>query len=882
MKLNTATQNHQTSIIKDAFAKPDAIDFYLNDPKGLFPPEKKAFEQYHGTLGKCLNIGCGLGRETIPLAQSGLDVFAIDFVEQAVSIAKKESQKKGVKINFCVGDCRHLMFKNNSFDHVVMINTAIQFLSREERRSTLKEIKRILKEKGTLIIHADNRFITYDFPYTHSSLVMAIWRAKKMIFGSDKSWIRKTKAAKKMQEPKSDNFFLLLIDSLTTTASSFLIDGKRSLMQRILRRYYKGPAPYHRRVSSTVVAESLRYLPYYFYRAREAVDDAKDCGMPLVDYQSDWELVFCDRLPSFLRDRAPISYYFFQKNPETHQLSQKKFDEIVSLLKSGISEKGSIKFEIISNSMRPMLSMSNKLYAQNVSFEDLCIGDIIIFKSSSRLIAHRIIDIKNSSHIVTKGDNHKEVDPYIAQDDIIARVFSIDTGRFTVRIDRLPWKITNTLLAKISYWQISKYNWIIKNLFVSAARFSIFIVNPSFIRFYIQKYYGIERQKEIIVRLCNSRNIEKNKDILNSLIEDCRHWRQFLPIALYNNVGPIIYKNLQTMNLELIPPWVIHSLKENYKQSVVKTTTSYSDLSVLLKEFEQNNIHAIVIKGAAIAEKLYKDISLRPMEDIDFLVKKSDWPIIRRILAKEGFKNSEGLDLLELENNSSTIMNRHFCYRNQNGTKLEFKFNLFALDFPKSSDAEEYWRDAQEIKIADVSSLTLSNEDQFLFLAARMANVGFRYLLWFLDLKEFLFSHKDLDWQAIVKKATRKKVSLALYYSLRILKDKLLVEEIPDNVFDQIQPHQTKRRILDFLFGYNNIGFRGTGRRKGLWHFFAYHCLLLDKFGLRFSGLVEMFRYALNVAFPPINYICYRYKISKWKAYSGVGLLLRLRRARQK
>ena len=51
-----------------------------------------------------LDLGCGTGRYTIPLAKKGAKVTAIDFTKGMIEIAKKKAKKSRLNINFKQGD----------------------------------------------------------------------------------------------------------------------------------------------------------------------------------------------------------------------------------------------------------------------------------------------------------------------------------------------------------------------------------------------------------------------------------------------------------------------------------------------------------------------------------------------------------------------------------------------------------------------------------------------------------------------------------------------------------------------------------------------------------------------------------------------------------
>ncbi len=99
----------------------------------------------------CLDVGCASGymvseiAKTYPQAKyTGIDVY-----DKAIEYAKKTYPK----IKFKVASAEKLPFKNNSFDLILFYET-IEHV--ENPIECLKEIKRILKKNGTLILSMDS------------------------------------------------------------------------------------------------------------------------------------------------------------------------------------------------------------------------------------------------------------------------------------------------------------------------------------------------------------------------------------------------------------------------------------------------------------------------------------------------------------------------------------------------------------------------------------------------------------------------------------------------------------------------------------------------------------------------------------------------------
>jgi len=96
--------------------------------------------------GKALDIGCGNGRFLLDCRNIGWDVYGIEIDKEAEEIA----EKNGIKI---FQDLKKADFRDNFFDTITVWDSLEHMPNPME---TLKEIKRILKKEGSLVIEIPN------------------------------------------------------------------------------------------------------------------------------------------------------------------------------------------------------------------------------------------------------------------------------------------------------------------------------------------------------------------------------------------------------------------------------------------------------------------------------------------------------------------------------------------------------------------------------------------------------------------------------------------------------------------------------------------------------------------------------------------------------
>ncbi|UCD54986.1 MAG: class I SAM-dependent methyltransferase [Candidatus Omnitrophota bacterium] len=94
-----------------------------------------------------LEVGCGPGPNIWYLSREGFDAYGIDGSTSAIEKAKGRLGEEGLKAYLRIGDIISLPYKDNFFDAVIDIE-CLYSNSREDTKTILGEIKRVLKKDG--------------------------------------------------------------------------------------------------------------------------------------------------------------------------------------------------------------------------------------------------------------------------------------------------------------------------------------------------------------------------------------------------------------------------------------------------------------------------------------------------------------------------------------------------------------------------------------------------------------------------------------------------------------------------------------------------------------------------------------------------------------
>ncbi len=266
-----------------------------------------------------------------------------------------------------------------------------------------------------------------------------------------------------------------------------------------------------------------------------------------------------------------------------------------------------------------------------------------------------------------------------------------------------------------------------------------------------------------------------NEQQLNNL--SYLEWDVLLRAAIKHGVAPLFYQRVK--NLDSIPKDILASFSKAYYTNVLRNTRYYEELSEILRQFQDNDIEVIVLKGAYLAKTVYESDALRVIGDIDLMVK--DLSKAQNLLLQLGYKQKQ--HNLSIEEQCAI----HHClidFTKQGAFKIDVHWNL-GLTF--KINPEMLWQAAQPCTIGNIKALSLSPEDllfHICFHAAYANNfVGMRFLY---DIEKTI-AYYDIDWNLLFERACQWKAEKVIYLALYIAKD-CIAAKVPDNVLQQFKP----------------------------------------------------------------------------------------------
>lgn len=256
---------------------------------------------------------------------------------------------------------------------------------------------------------------------------------------------------------------------------------------------------------------------------------------------------------------------------------------------------------------------------------------------------------------------------------------------------------------------------------------------------------------------------------LQSIIEaGSVDWEALIRISSMHGTIGLLYRNIVALGLEAsVPEGIMSRMKETYFAIAAYGMRQLAEFRLFGEAMNEAGVAIMILKGAYLAESLYRDPGLRPLSDIDIIVHEEDWPRIYPVLKEEGFSSLENKDFEAPPPKLARFdVQSHLQFAKDGGACLEFQFDLYTIGLGMV-DIDGVWRRAVDAEVNGVPVKVPGPEDNLLHMVVHANRHGCSRLKWLVDIAETLSNNMALDWNLIVEIARREKIDACVYLTLK-------------------------------------------------------------------------------------------------------------------
>ena len=248
---------------------------------------------------------------------------------------------------------------------------------------------------------------------------------------------------------------------------------------------------------------------------------------------------------------------------------------------------------------------------------------------------------------------------------------------------------------------------------------------------------------------------ESGRQACQSWIKRCNDPKSELGREFVKSFLPMLFFAVQTHGVELDNTLLTILRTANFREQL-RTKTYTRICRDVFSTLLSNELPAIVVKGAALAESVYPHPALRHSHNIELLVQERHLDQVTRLLKPLRFTGSGGT-------------NSHPELTHESGLPLVLHSNLFELPLCRS-DLPDVWSRSQEMVLSKVSVHVLAPTDLILHTSAQAAysSAGESYR-WISDLCFTIAKYQKLDWGLLLDCAVKNHRALPLSVMLSYL-----------------------------------------------------------------------------------------------------------------
>lgn len=331
-------------------------------------------------------------------------------------------------------------------------------------------------------------------------------------------------------------------------------------------------------------------------------------------------------------------------------------------------------------------------------------------------------------------------------------------------------------------------------------------------------------------------------------------WPALVELAITEGTAPLLLSHLQRLGLlERLPSAArlrLIDVARGVWAANAALATHWGEATAAL---QQTGVPTLTLKGMALANTVYPERGLRPMADVDLLVRPADRDAALATLRGLGYGTpGDAADELGAS--------RSFAELVRAGSRIDLHWHAARyLRFERVVEVDHagLWARARPLVTAEGQSLMLSPEDLLLHLVLHLTlGSDFARVLWYADIDAVVRRYAtDLDWRRLEREAERWRIRTLTGWTLRVAASSFGTP-LPSGLLDRLGSGRLRRAAVTELIG----GSRPPSLTGALGDTRVYpaQTLLMD----RARDVARVFTWTF---FPSATWLRHHYALAPWQ-----------------
>jgi hypothetical protein len=447
--------------------------------------------------------------------------------------------------------------------------------------------------------------------------------------------------------------------------------------------------------------------------------------------------------------------------------------------------------------MHPILEGVQRLRVR-MGTQRIRFGDIVLFYQDRKLIAHRVVG-RGSRGFRTRGDATRGFDrALLARPEILGVVTDLLGTGTELHLEGPgagPVRVCLGLLSRTAgALRLSAPGGPAARTLPGRVRDAL--LGPAYraaIGGLFRRYAALSRAA---ARLEHSRSRRSSRTLLAMLRGDVlggvlapQEARRIVERAARLGVAPILWDRLQGGKAAgRLPEELRAELRRFTYAQTLYNTVMLRELGELLEGLRQTGVQPVVLKGAALAGRLYRNVGLRTLSDLDLLVRPSELPAADGVLRRRGYRQ-------RVDPRFRTLYRHHHHtapYAPPRGhPRVELHTGLISPDHGLHPDLERMRARCRDARFHRALGAILCPEDQLLHVCLHLSlsDRFVRGLKDLMDIDGLVRETEDLDWDRFLATTEDAGLGRPVCYALGLAR-RCLHTPLPAAVVRRLRCHR--------------------------------------------------------------------------------------------
>ena len=349
----------------------------------------------------------------------------------------------------------------------------------------------------------------------------------------------------------------------------------------------------------------------------------------------------------------------------------------------------------------------------------------------------------------------------------------------------------------------------------------------------------------------------KVKEILSETLD----WDYIIEYSVRQGISSLLYWNLSRIsNGKVVPYEITKHLEKIYYSNLARNILLYDELSKILKAFKKAGVDTIVLKGAFIAEEIYQNIGLRPMSDLDLLIKERDLIRVKNELTELMYFSA--FHTKHYEQLQTVLSNEHLFVHKDKEVYIDLHWNILPPESPYKIDVNKLWENAKLVNITGVETLILAPEDLLQHLCLHLDNhINYstpeaQHFKNYCDIAEVTMHYREIiNWSYFLQSSKGYGIENPIFQVL-FTANKYFGAFIPGDVLNALEPAKSSTHFKETF----NELMQDNSSKKNQWKRIKFYM----KLG-KVSGIRNKLRILSGYVFPSKEFMMYHYSIKDEK-----------------